>query len=300
MRLQRHVSKKNSLATSCSGVEKKLREQGDQLGLSTRAGTEALYKLLQVAAECNPASLSCRLMLSVCSTMFPHRPFSRGCDRGLSLLLSFHLLASFSTIYGSESSYIWTDDAGTEHEVLQAEGGVLSDALGPRTGPTQPRQDPCLERGRGGAAQPHRAPTKPELCCRHRVGAWTLPAERQGLVVLGAPFGTEASKKAFVQRQLRDKRRRLRRLAIGGLLLLFCASARANYLLRMLPPHRTADYSSEHDHEEAPELSADALATARFPLGMGGLGQLPAPLTGPPGRMPSLRCSNVSPPTRRS
>ena len=69
-----------------------------------------------------------------------------------------------------------------------------------------------------------------------------------------------------------------------GILLLFCASTRANYLLRMLPPHCTADYSRDHDRavvsclrtllygEDAPALPDDALATAQLPLGLGGLG----------------------------
>ena len=65
--------------------------------------------------------------------------------------------------------------------------------------------------------------------------------EQQGLVVLGAPLGPEA----FVQRHLRDRRRNqnalLERIPTLGdlqsawLRLLFCASTRANYLLRLLP-----------------------------------------------------------------
>ena len=108
--------------------------------------------------------------------------------------------------------------------------------------------------------------------------------------MLGAPLGTEA----FVQRQLRDRRRHqdvlleripaLSDLQSAWLQLLFCASTRANYLLRMLPPHCTADYSRDHDRavvsclrtllygEDAPALPDDALATAQLPLGLGGLG----------------------------
>ena len=54
-----------------------------QFGLSTRAGTEALYKLLQVAtALAPPSSQSMRLGHSI---MYPVRPCSKGCARDLSL-----------------------------------------------------------------------------------------------------------------------------------------------------------------------------------------------------------------------
>ena len=78
------------------------------------------------------------------------------------------------------------------------------------------------------------------------VGDWSLPPKQQGLVVLGAPIGSEA----YVQRQLRLKRdehdRLLQRipavedLQAAWLLLRHCACPRANYLLRALPPASTA------------------------------------------------------------
>ena len=75
-------------------------------------------------------------------------------------------------------------------------------------------------------------------------GAWTLPPAEQGLLVLGAPLGSEA----FVQREL-SRRREMQDRLLGKLptvsdlhpawlLLLFCAAPRANYLLRMPPPEQ--------------------------------------------------------------
>ena len=239
---------------------------------------------------------------------------------------------------------MWTDDAGAEHEVLQAEGGEQGDPLMPALYAVAQHRAleavaVALQPGEGLFAflddiyivcSPKRVATvygvlaaalwdharlqlnqgktrgwnaageeppnlvalqpDPSSATGVWVGAWTLPPEQQGLVVLGAPLGTEA----FVQRHLRDRRRNqdalLERIPTLGdlqsawLLLLFCASTRANYFLRMLPPHCTAAYSREHDRaiascfrtvlygEEAPELPADALASAQLPLGLGGLG----------------------------
>ena len=80
--------------------------------------------------------------------------------------------------------------------------------------------------------------------------------------MLGSPLGHDA----FVTRQLNSKReeqdRLLQRipaldsLQAAWLLLLFCAAPRANYLLRILPPHLTADYAVAHDVAVARCLAA--------------------------------------------
>ena len=193
---------------------------------------------------------------------------------------------------------MWTDDAGAEHEVLQAEGGEQGDPLMPALYVVAPH--PALEAvaaalqpGEGvfafldeiyivcspervatlygvlaaalwdharvqlnqgetrvwnaaGEEPPNLAALQPDPSSATGVwvGAWTLPPEQ---------LGTEA----FVQRHLRDQRRNqdalLERIPTLGdlqsawLLLLFCSSTRAKYLLRMLPPHCTAAYSREHD-----------------------------------------------------
>ena len=77
------------------------------------------------------------------------------------------------------------------------------------------------------------------------VGNPNLPETSRGLTVLGAPIGSGA----FVQHQLRqanqqhqhllDRIPHLEDLQASWLLLLFCASPRCTYLLRMCPPHIT-------------------------------------------------------------
>ena len=99
-----------------------------QFGLSTRAGTEALYKLLQVATECNPRPT----VLSVDAVgAFDHVSRQAMLDGLRSRPQLAPLLPFARQFYGTESSYVWTDDAGAEHEVLQAEGGEQGDPLMP-------------------------------------------------------------------------------------------------------------------------------------------------------------------------
>jgi len=85
------------------------------------------------------------------------------------------------------------------------------------------------------------------------VGNPNLPETSRGLTVLGAPIGSGA----FVQHQLRqanqqhqhllDRIPHLEDLQASWLLLLFCASPRCTYLLRMCPPHITAEFANNHD-----------------------------------------------------
>ena len=80
-------------------------------------------------------------------------------------------------------------------------------------------------------------------------------------------------------------------LQASWLLLLFCASPRCNYQLRMLSPHDTAHFAAAHDVavaacftrllDTAP-LPAPALGTAHLPLHMGGLGLTSAVATACP------------------
>ena len=85
------------------------------------------------------------------------------------------------------------------------------------------------------------------------VGSWALPAERQGLVVLGSPVGS----RAFVEATLDQVRRKhdellqrlpeLPHLQTVWLLLLYCATPRCQYLLRTLPPAATGGFAASHD-----------------------------------------------------
>ena len=119
------------------------------------------------------------------------------------------------------------------------------------------------------------------------------PTTEQGLTVLGAPIGHAD----FIQTQLQQASQAhtgflqdipaLDDLQASWLLLLFCASPRCNYLLRMLPPLDTTQYAQDHDTAVAHcfttlldtgPLPATALAIAHLPLSLGGLGLTSATL----------------------
>ena len=117
-----------------------------------------------------------------------------------------------------------------------------------------------------------------------------LPTRDQGVVILGTPLGHAD----FVEDHLRSKiaahQTLLERIpAVGDLqaawlLLLFCASARANFLLRALPPRATQEYATQHDDSLRQCLSSllgidlplNVWDIASLPLSLGGLGLLSA------------------------
>lgn len=118
-----------------------------------------------------------------------------------------------------------------------------------------------------------------------------LPSHEQGLKVLGVPVGSDA----YIQHHLRQTTNAhqqllqhildLQDLQASWFLLLYCASPRANYLLRNLPPTATTIFAADHDLSvgatlaellQAGPVSATALAQAHLPLAQGGLGLLSA------------------------
>ena len=80
--------------------------------------------------------------------------------------------------------------------------------------------------------------------------------------MLGSPLGHEDFVARQLQRKRADQDRLLERiptlddLQAAWLLLQSCAAPRANYLLRILPPHLTADYAAAHDASVARCLAA--------------------------------------------
>ena len=122
------------------------------------------------------------------------------------------------------------------------------------------------------------------------VGDWTLPAEQQGMVVLGTPLGSHAFVAAHLQSKLEAHKILLSKLPsvpdlqVAWLLFLMCAAPRCHYLLRALPPAYTATFA--HQHDEAvlaclqdllanggpPTWDANATRRAQLPLQLGGLG----------------------------
>ena len=310
-----------------------------QFGLSTRAGTEAVSRLLRAATEACPRAT----VLSVDAVgAFDH--VSRG-----AMLGALHarpqlqpLLAFARQFYAAPSTYTWYDEADRAHVICQGEGGEQGDPLMPALYALAQHEALCdlqsqLRDGEAVfaflddtyiVAAPERVRTLYDalasaLWDRARirlhqgktriwnaageeppdiadlgegeesvwVGDWTLPPESQGLTALGSPLGHDA----FVARQLQHKRDDHDRLLASipavndlqaaWLLLRFCAAPRANYLLRTLPPHLTADFAAEHDAAVArarclatlleqgdTPLPPTSLNTAQLAQRFGGLG----------------------------
>ena len=129
------------------------------------------------------------------------------------------------------------------------------------------------------------------------VGNPALPPEQRGLTVLGAPLGTpeyqrhHLSQTRASHQALLDDIPSLDDLQASWLLLLYCASPRCNYLLRMLPPTTTRQYAQDHDLAvlsclttllDAANLPATTVALAHLPLHLGGLGLTSATITAAP------------------
>ncbi|CAK0910881.1 unnamed protein product [Prorocentrum cordatum] len=125
------------------------------------------------------------------------------------------------------------------------------------------------------------------------------PPDR-GIKILGAPLGTPEFVAAHLESRLQEERRLLDELAhlpdlqCAWLLLLLCASPRANHLLRTLPPEEIAEYTRGHDGDMwatlrrllgDPAMSQDeerrARALAAMPGRHGGLGLQSAARTSP-------------------
>ena len=117
-------------------------------------------------------------------------------------------------------------------------------------------------------------------------GDHTLPLEYQGLFVLGTPLGSPQ----FVDRELGKWHPNSKCFWTGSphvsdlqsalLLLLFCASPRPNYILRILHPCATREFAMQHDDSIRrcfeqllhTTVSGDRWDIASMPLVMGGLG----------------------------
>ena len=80
-------------------------------------------------------------------------------------------------------------------------------------------------------------------------GETDLPPSQQGIVVLGAPLGDPAFIQAHLDKKVAEQRTLLERIPLvadlqsAWLILLHCASAKANYLLRVVEPQSVAAYA---------------------------------------------------------
>ena len=129
------------------------------------------------------------------------------------------------------------------------------------------------------------------------VGNTNLPATHQGLTVLGAPLGSPSFVQHQLQHTLQTHQQLLQRiptlddLQASWLLLLFCASPRSTYLLRMCTPESTKEFAEAHDTAiggclqsllQTRGLPATSLAIAHLPLTQGGLGLMSATILAAP------------------
>ena len=124
------------------------------------------------------------------------------------------------------------------------------------------------------------------------------PSAQRGIVVLGTPVGHADFVQAWADARLQEERRLLDELPhlpdlqCAWLLLLFCASPRANHALRTLPPSESASYARAHDQavwetlQEClggvpPAEAQQAWPLASLPAVHGGLGLQSAERTAP-------------------
>ena len=116
-----------------------------------------------------------------------------------------------------------------------------------------------------------------------------LPESANGIVVLGAPIGTDAFVEALMDERLRkqqllvDQLHNLGKLQNEWLLLYFCCAPRATYFLRTGKPSQIRGYAQKHDAMilkafcrimgiREGSMSLETLQQINLPLRMGGLG----------------------------
>ena len=114
-----------------------------------------------------------------------------------------------------------------------------------------------------------------------------LPPFEQGLMVLGAPVGqleyvlARLSEKGVEHDRLLEKILQVQDVQASWLLLLFCAGARANFLMRTVEPELTQKFASHHDEQlvqclrrvlQLESLPANVKITASMLLTLGRLG----------------------------
>ena len=144
----------------------------------------------------------------------------------------------------------------------------------------------CRVWNRAGEQPPRVAELGPE------VWRGSKPLEERGLKVLGVPLGSPEFVAALGTTRLQEEQRltdalpELPDLQSAWLLLLFCASPRANHWLRVVPPEQAREYAQGHDklmletlgqlvhcrdlQKSRPRQTTEALA--QLPLRLGGLG----------------------------
>ena len=126
-------------------------------------------------------------------------------------------------------------------------------------------------------------------------GDTAIPEVEHGMKILGTPLGHPAYVQSFLRAKTEEHALllgsipELPDLQSAWLILLFCASSRANYLLRTLPPCVTEEFAASHDESSRACVSNlldrvlpdDRWELASLPLSLGGLGLRNASRTRP-------------------
>ena len=124
------------------------------------------------------------------------------------------------------------------------------------------------------------------------------PLAERGFLALGVPIGSAEFVRAWGEGRLAEEASLLAQLPLlpdlqcAWLLLLFCASPRANHALRTVPPDLVGSYAAAHDAaiwgtlqaclgEPAEDADCPARAVALLPAMLGGLGLQSAARTAP-------------------
>ena len=278
-----------------------------QYALTTRAGVECVAHVIQTLTDLDHAAtvpsadgVGAFDLISRASMLEGLRAMEDGDS----------VLPFVSQFYSSASTYIWEDDVGVVHDVVQGEGGEQGDplmqalfALGQHralVAVALSASTTCWELSCGttrasrstrakqvwnrGGVEPANIQFLQQDALIADPGAvvWrgdeVLPTIDQGVVILGTPLGHFD----FVQRHLQSKveshRVLLERipavpdLQAAWLILLCCASARANFLLSALPPEATREFARQHDES----LRLCLWDIASLPLALGGVGLVSA------------------------
>ena len=312
-----------------------------QNAFATRAGCECVAHALQGITELNPLATVTSIDGTSAYDLISRRVMMQG------LHDVDHTAVPFvSMFYGTPSRYLWEDDAGTTHTIVQGEGGEQGDAMMPLLFALG--QHPALE-----AVQRHLADgefifaylddiyfvTVPERtgivynllqnALWHTAGirihqgktkVWNnageqpaacevldrmartadpsvttsvwrgsdVPVSQQGMKVLGTPLGHPAFVRAHLERTSGEHQTLLDRIPMvsdlqsSWLLLVHCASARANYISRVVEPGAAEDFCRRHDAglwkcfcacmQIDPDQPQDVMDTATLPLALGGFG----------------------------
>ena len=300
-----------------------------QYAMSTRAGTECIGHLFRAACDSDPTS--CVLSIDGIGA-FDHVRRAAMLGKLYSLPNAKAILPFVRVSYASPTRYVWRDDDGVDHDIVQGEGGEQGDPLMPLlfalgihealrdvSARLRPGEDLCAvlddvyalcppERvrpiydmlaeafRRHAGIELHAGKTKvwnkigaepPDIGDLGGQSAWSP----DGLVILGAPVGSEAVVKAKAAERLQTEAELLQ--SVSGLpdpqcawqLLTKCAVPRGNYWLRTLPPSLSGEYAQARDDAlwEAvvkimggADLPEDVVTRSRriaeLPARLGGLG----------------------------